>query len=548
MRAVLPRVVLASGAALATSFALAGVALAQPARDAHAAAPGSPDALTRALEAGRLTPAGYALQRALALFDRGGVAARFGPVATPAPRAATLVLRDLVARLDELPPAERRLARSLLARPDEGVADPYGDSYTVPSRFECSGEICLHWVDTTDNAPPSDDADVDTIPDMVEAVQATLAEVWATEIDRYGYRPPLTDESSPNHGPDGRIDIYLVDVGSDGVYGYCTTDDPRRGRGPDTASAYCVLDNDFAPWQFGGAAAEDSLAATAAHEFFHAVQFAYDYLEDNWMMEATATWIEDEVFDDVDDNVGYLRRSQLSRPSVSLDVGPSSGTHPQFMYQYGAFLFYRYLSEWQGSPDIVRRVWELADAASGAPDHHSTDAIAAALEERGTTLRAAFRGFAAVNTRPAAFYEEGATYPVPSPSRSTALAAGGSARGRVELDHLTSWYGAFRPAPTLRDGIRLTVRVDGPRLARGTAATLVSIPVSGQPTYRTFRLDRRGDGVLTVPFDPGIASVTLVLSNASIRLDCWRNRPYACMGTPLDNDRVFRYRARVRGS
>ena len=416
MHAVLPRVVLASGAALATSFALAGVALAQPARDARAAAPGSPDALTRALEAGRLTPAGYALQRALALFDRGGVAARFGPVATPEPRAATLVLRDLVARLDELPPAERRLARSLLARPDEGVADPYGDSYTVPSRFECSGDVCLHWVDTTGNAPPSDDADADTIPDTVEVVQATLAEVWATEIDRYGYRPPLTDESSPNHGPDGRIDIYLVDVGSDGVYGYCTTDDPRRGGGPDTVSAYCVLDNDFAPWQFGGAAAEDSLAATAAHEFFHAVQFAYDYLEDNWLMEATATWIEDEVFDDVDDNVGYLRRSHLSRPSVPLDIGPSSGTHPLFIYQYGAFLFYRFLSEWQGSPDVVRRIWELADAAPGAPDHHSTDAIAGALEERGTTLRAALPRVAPGHPPPPPGEEEGAPDPGPPPT------------------------------------------------------------------------------------------------------------------------------------
>ena len=548
MHAVLPRVVLASGAALATSFALAGGALAQPARDARAAAPGSPDALTRALEAGRLTPAGYALQRALALFDRGGVAARFGPVATPEPRAATLVLRDLVARLDELPPAERRLARSLLARPDEGVADPYGDSYTVPSRFECSGDVCLHWVDTTGNAPPSDDADADTIPDTVEVVQATLAEVWATEIDRYGYRPPLTDESSPNHGPDGRIDIYLVDVGSDGVYGYCTTDDPRRGGGPDTVSAYCVLDNDFAPWQFGGAAAEDSLAATAAHEFFHAVQFAYDYLEDNWLMEATATWIEDEVFDDVDDNVGYLRRSHLSRPSVPLDIGPSSGTHPLFIYQYGAFLFYRFLSEWQGSPDVVRRIWELADAAPGAPHPHSPPASAGAREAGGTTLRGACRGFAGVNTRPDAFYEEGATYPVPSPSRSTALAAGGSASGRVALDHLTSWYGAFRPATKLRDGARLTVSVDGPPLARGAEATLVSIPLSGQPTYRTFRLDSRGNGSLTVPFGRSLASVTLVLSNASIRLDCWRGSPYACMGTPLDDNRVFRYRAAVSGN
>ena len=40
----------------------------------------------------------------------------------------------------------------------------------------------------------------------------------------------------------------------------------------------------------------ENLEVTAAHELFHAVQFAYDYDEDAWFMEATATWAEDEVY------------------------------------------------------------------------------------------------------------------------------------------------------------------------------------------------------------------------------------------------------------
>ena len=45
---------------------------------------------------------------------------------------------------------------------------------------------------------------------------------------------------------------------------------------------------------------------TAAHEFFHAVQFAYDAADDQWFMESTATWMEDEIYDDVNDNLQYL--------------------------------------------------------------------------------------------------------------------------------------------------------------------------------------------------------------------------------------------------
>ena len=41
-----------------------------------------------------------------------------------------------------------------------------------------------------------------------------------------GYRAPLSDASSSDHGPDGKLDIYLSNLGNDGLYGYCTSDDP----------------------------------------------------------------------------------------------------------------------------------------------------------------------------------------------------------------------------------------------------------------------------------------------------------------------------------
>ena len=72
-----------------------------------------------------------------------------------------------------------------------------------------------------------------------------------------------------------------------------------------TRSAYCVVDNNFTAAQFfqGTYAPLENLQVTAAHEFFHAVQFAYDAVDDQWFMESTATWMEDEIYDDVNDNL-----------------------------------------------------------------------------------------------------------------------------------------------------------------------------------------------------------------------------------------------------
>ena len=93
------------------------------------------------------------------------------------------------------------------------------------------------------------------------------------------------------------------------------------------ASGYCVLDNDFAEAQYG-APPMHSLRVTAAHEFFHAVQFAYDYGEDPWLMEATATWMEERVADDVNDNRQYLPYGQVGAPGRAARPVQPAGLQP----------------------------------------------------------------------------------------------------------------------------------------------------------------------------------------------------------------------------
>src|SRR6478735_11267641 len=76
--------------------------------------PARPDGLSRALAAGRISPAKEALLRAQALFHPAAVAAAYGPVA-PSGGDATMILRDLAVRLDGLAPSDRKTAHAVLA-------------------------------------------------------------------------------------------------------------------------------------------------------------------------------------------------------------------------------------------------------------------------------------------------------------------------------------------------------------------------------------------------------------------------------------------------
>jgi hypothetical protein len=202
------------------------------------------DDLTKALRRGDITQATYTLNRGLSIFHPAQVRARFGDVARPGRRDGTPILRDLVARYDELSPAQRVVARSILARPTDGAVDPAGDGYSVPEEAPvCNANACIHYVASTSDAPPAG---------WVDSTATAFDTVWAKEITQYGYRPPKSDITSTNHGPDGTIDIYLADVGANGLYGYCATDDPNALNPNFDVSVFCVVDNDMSPAQFQG--------------------------------------------------------------------------------------------------------------------------------------------------------------------------------------------------------------------------------------------------------------------------------------------------------
>jgi hypothetical protein len=166
--------------------------------------------------------------------------------------------------------------------------------------------------------------------------------------------------------PDDSIDIYFVDSGTvDFREDYCRQhpDDARlclfsyngwaRPTAPfagRTSSAYVFIST---------ARVGSFLTSTLAHELFHVSQFTYDYKEDAWLGEATATWGAFRV----------LQNLNVSRAAVFTYLPPFFKRLDQMLTRnteadrnaYASWLYFLYASMEKGD-DIVKQIWETAAA------------------------------------------------------------------------------------------------------------------------------------------------------------------------------------------
>ena len=513
----------------------------------------APDDLTRALKRGRLDRAEYALERASSLFDLRTTRARFGAVARPDPHDATAFLRELVLHKEELSGSDKRRANRILGRPSDGAQDPEGDGWrTNATERDCLGsldpdpdlDVCLHWVTKT-----KDKSETSYINDAITVVET----VWNTEINQLGYRPPQPDLNSDNSGFGRALDIYFADIGDDGLYGYCTTDEPKAAE-KKRVSAYCVLDNDYDPNQYSSPPPEvsglDALRVTLAHEFFHAVQFNYDWREPLFLMEGTAVWMEDEVYDSINAAYAFLFDSALHQPEIPLDAFQHNDDEN---FEYGAFVFFTRLAEVYGqgfpgtAPGVIRTVWAFAGGRK-----EGIDAVRATVNSRdfpgpperypgpASPYRDFFAGWGAANSLYDMFYEEG----------YDGDCSGVGAYADVLYCERPPWDGQFflgftqsstgwRSLPLDRrsnrfvelvpvSGSELRLKVNLPDEARGGEATLIRLDNSGPKVIRVV-LDRSGKGSRVVRIRNQTNDFNLILSNTGGR-----------------NNQPFRYKAEVR--
>jgi len=480
-------------------------------------------------------------------------------------RDATMALVALRAAYPHLSASGKRQADALFARPTDGDAppssggDPQGDGYdydgsngtgvAVDAVPLCGVHICIHYVTGSDDAPePTDTTPADGIPDWVQLTLDEMEAVWTYEVGTRGYRAPASDETATNNGGDAKLDVYLANVSGDGLYGYCAPEAPvgptptERYRG----YGYCVLDDDYVGFP---TPPEGSLKVTAAHEFFHMIQFNYDAFEDHWIMEATATWMEERFADDVNDNRFYLADSQMHVPSVPLDKFGNACCQ-----QYGNWIFFERLSKRYGV-DFVRTLWQRMDTLSG-PDDYSVLALRNLLAAHGTTFTKFYTGFAAGNLFPQKFYEEGGHYsddraPITTGWNFTPRLRFLNTRKTV-LSHLTSRNYAFRPSAKMTGTWYLTVKVDGPdqvgNIAAPAGAEVIIVKKSGAITTKLIPLNTSGVGKVKIAFGAGVVKyATLTLVNGSTHYtNCYpMNNPteWSCNGGTPDPGKTYKFSA-----
>ncbi len=208
------------------------------------------------------------------------------------------------------------------------------------------GHFNIHYASSGTDVPnPTDDnGNPISVSTWVSTVADVLENVYNVEVGQMGYRPP------PTAAP---YDVYLENLSSQGVYGFTMDDVAVTAT---SFSSYIEIDSSFTSSIFRNAPGGpytplQSLQITAAHEFHHAIQYGYNFYFDIWYGEATSTWMEDEVYEGVNQLYSYLV-NYLVKP-MSLDVALSGDNS-----EYGRWIFNRDLVERFNSPVIIRNIWE----------------------------------------------------------------------------------------------------------------------------------------------------------------------------------------------
>lgn len=227
-----------------------------------------------------------------------------------------------------------------------------------------------------------------TINDFVDALEGS----WAKEVVDFGWAAPPA--YTPNPPPGGRYHVR-IDSLMWGEYGYTAPfgahaglvgDNPNTLWDDQDAYASCiVLDDNFS----FSLDPEVAMQATVAHEFNHALQFGYgalegSYVPDDALVEGPATWMEDEVFDDSNDNYYFLW------PNFAMCMGQYTADPYAYWITFRGMIEQFGTGVAGGSEQVMQDFWELVSQEAGS----GLAVLNTALSNRGSSLADAFHTYA----------------------------------------------------------------------------------------------------------------------------------------------------------
>ncbi|MCW2980031.1 MAG: hypothetical protein JWO14_1758 [Solirubrobacterales bacterium] len=408
-------------------------------------------------------------------------------------------------------------ATALAAHPGEPGIRPSRTPWDVAEAADspdCGPHFCVHWAATGIDAPSRADLNHDGIPDYVERVLAVAENVHHVENEVLGWPAPLGDGTSG--GGHDKTDIYLTELAGEQVFGYTATDptiavvDGAHLR----RSAYLVLDNDYSRFDYPGTKPGRDLKVTLAHEYDHVLQYgiaAEDVERDPWFAESSAVWMEDQVYNGINDYLRYVRRWVGTGKRTGMWKRPlTQGS----MKEYGSAVWNEWLAHHFGRP-IIREAWE--DAATAQPSGFAVAAYEEAIRAAGgSTFGHEFTRFAAdvAEWRTGTGFRESYLYP-DLPRQGTLTLAGAPQTRR--LNHTT--FTLVR-VPAV-EGSAVEVHVRAPEgVAAGLA--LVGRVGSGRDGRTVKSVDYRetgGELVARLPDPSRFKRITAVVVNADTKTD-----------------------------
>lgn len=355
-------------------------------------------------------------------------------------------------------------------------------------------------IDSNDHGEGEGNYNNNNAPDYVEQTAKSLEKAWDTLTSTpYDFKKPKSNNNN--------IDIYIYDIDDDNIHGTSTNltsstttstltdtdaswdqnDFSGEELNPNTSQEKTfpiknVTDTEIEVWgditsvastgdnyvvydtiAVGGQTSSgwnrieldpfvtygsSSIKKTSLHELFHRVQYSYDSGEGDWILEGTARWIEDAVYDSMNDYMYSFDR-------VGNQKFMDNPDHTLTQLSYEAVLFWKYFSEKytdQTSPqdepyigvDVIREFWEKCE------DWDGIKAVNKTVDGPGNDFELTFNWWAETNYTkdlgdpfPRGDYledEEGPGYAEVTPAHSFSVSGNTSPQEpQVKSEHVNSW-------------------------------------------------------------------------------------------------------------
>lgn len=354
------------------------------------------------------------------------------------------------------------------------------------------GHFTIHYATSGSDAPDPKDVNANNVPDWVETVAGVFEYVYDVEVTRMGYRTP----------PGSSYHVYLRDLVPQRAYGF-TNNDGAPAFPATSVASYIEIDRAFTSSIFtanGLYSPEQLLRITAAHEFHHAIQYGYNYYFDIWFAEMTSTWMEDEVYDSVNQLYSYLPNylPRVGTLSLSAPIGGNS--------EYGRWIFNRYLTETQGSRTAIRSMWEELGTRAAPSDGSDIPMLPVIQEVLQDNLGNNFFGFAKqILLRDWSTHLVDITR-IPELAPSATFSVNGAVAGPINVLPTPYTFAFYKYIPSTSDVQPLVINL--PSLSSALAVSAFKLD-SGSG-WQEYRYD---SGSITIPAFTSDAVVYLVMCN-----------------------------------